>query len=273
MFSNGIDKYICETIIPPLPIKKNIYRCSKEFCVEPIISLYEDKHINGLIVVDGTTTKFYKITGECIDVSLLGKFSVLRDKKQKCGGQSAPRFQRKRLNQIHGYVLSIVEKMEQYYNPLNTTYDNLVIVGTGDVKDQICSCAKLNTTIKEKITATIAIADTSDMSKILDTVRDLFLSDELLTDKNVLDSFFNKVDADSDTIIYGLNETYESLKNGMLSEIILHKDAIDDLKLTDISQYAKDLGCKVIIIDSRTSIGKRFLDGFGGVSGILWFKL
>ncbi|UCD92930.1 MAG: peptide chain release factor 1 [Methanobacteriota archaeon] len=79
-------------IEPPEPIATFLYRCDSDFYLDPLKEMLLEKDNYGLIVVDRSEATIGKLTGKRIDV--VRKLQSLVPSKHRMGGQSARRFER-----------------------------------------------------------------------------------------------------------------------------------------------------------------------------------
>ena len=80
------------SVEPPEPLKIRIYRCDKEFVLEPISDMLETKEIYGLVVMDRREGNIALLKGKSI-IPLARSTSNVPG-KTKAGGQSAARYSR-----------------------------------------------------------------------------------------------------------------------------------------------------------------------------------
>ena len=79
-------------IEPPEPMKMRLYRCDKEFVLEPLESILEVSEIYGLLVMDRKEATIGQLTGKRIEV--FQKMTSGVPSKVRAGGQSSQRFHR-----------------------------------------------------------------------------------------------------------------------------------------------------------------------------------
>ena len=69
----------------------------------------------------------------------------------------------------------------------------------------------------------------------------------------------------------------EALENGAVETLIVY----DSLEMTHedddfvdwIAEHYKDYGCKLAFVSDQSSEGTQFVEGFGGIGGILRYKI
>jgi peptide chain release factor subunit 1 len=80
------------TIEPPQPLKIRLYRCDKEFVLEPLKEQLEVDEVFGLLVMDRKEATIGLLEGKRIEV--LQKMTSGIPSKVRAGGQSSQRFHR-----------------------------------------------------------------------------------------------------------------------------------------------------------------------------------
>lgn len=120
-------------IEPPVAVNKNMYLCSKTFdlnFMNYVKSLYKVHDENGVVLVSGQETRFYKVSP--ISISLKKTIRTKLAKKHKKGGQSAQRFGRIREEKCERYLTMLVESiLEEFYDfkTHTATVKKLIICG------------------------------------------------------------------------------------------------------------------------------------------------
>jgi peptide chain release factor subunit 1 len=256
----GNAKFINIFIEPPKPIKINNYLCDKKFDIDPILDLYRTNiPYYGMVIIGGTESWFYKISiGKMIDSKLLESIEVLRDKRQKKGGQSAYRFQMNRLGQMRDYTKKICEKINKYY--LET--EKIVIIGNGDMKTTIKDNEHLIPSVNNKIIGVIS-TPTLELTDILPIAVKYIKS---ISDENkIMKDFLEIMEKESGRVSFGYNEIVKYLNEGLLEKIIINEDS---KYLEEIENIKKELNskCEIIKINDDQLNSK-----YGSMVGILWY--
>lgn len=115
-------------VLPDLPIKLQIYRCSKVFETDYIKTLFDDHNVNLLIMLNGDTCNVIeqKHTA-CVEIA---SFHTHRTSNTRRGGQSANRYARNRDIELNDFVSTF----QSYLNHLvlyEKTYNNIYVGGYG----------------------------------------------------------------------------------------------------------------------------------------------
>jgi len=157
-------------------------------------SIIEERKKYLIIKVLGEETHYYLYDGYYLEELREFEISLHRQKAHKKGGQSAPRFQRIRLNQIQEYVSKIEENLfeiEKLYPKIEK-----IIIGNGEIKDKISVSNLLGKIVYSN-------------EEYLVKVKEIIQSHSLLVDENLVKSWIEKLD--SGLILYGKEEIKENL--------------------------------------------------------------
>lgn len=183
-----------------MPVRNNWYRCDNRFHVDQVQDLYSEHHAIGVIIVSGETTQMYKCVGT--SHALLDEINVHRQKHQRKGGQSAPRFQRIREGQIHEYIKTIQEHAWRVFaRDGKCIVHALVISGAADIRDQLLTTGSFALTtlitpiVCKGATVTDALMESGAAKTLITTAADKKLAE-----------LFERLAIDDPTIIYGRDE-------------------------------------------------------------------
>jgi hypothetical protein len=165
-------------LTPSLPIRLQIYRCSKTFETDYVKTLFDDHDVNLLILLNGDTCKvFEQKHTACTEIK---EFTTHRTSSTRRGGQSAARFARNREIELNRFVSDCTD----YLNHLvlyEKKYNNIYLGGFGapferirfdfDVTEKIILDTLSVFKMMEKITV-VKTVDVTIIKTILDTEPD-----------------------------------------------------------------------------------------------------
>lgn len=237
---SGKEEFINEIVIPELPIQKNIYFCDKKFRIEFMEQYLEKIEEVLVIMVFGEETLYYNLAGT--HYNLIRKFGLHRQKAQKKGGQSAPRFQRIRLNQINEYINKIHEELFEIQK--NRNYQKIIVCGNAEIKDKI---------IDKNIIDTLTI-DSDNLIEHLPKIQSIISSKNNKKEDKIINELIDRITLLDETIVYGKKEVDEQLE--FCKEIYIS----NSLK----QEYANFTG-KINIIDHYK------LEIYGNILGIKYY--
>jgi peptide chain release factor subunit 1 len=236
----GSEEYVVKTIIPELPVQKNIYFCDKRFRIE-FLEQYMNKPEEILVIMAfGEETTYYKLCGE--HYIKIKNITVHRQKSQKKGGQSAPRFQRIRLNQINDYINKIHAELFEIQK--NNNFKKIIVVGNAEIKDSI-----EDKNIIAKITT-----NSDNVNDNIQKIKEILNTTSYKENNSVIDDLINKIMLLDEKIIYGKNDIIENI------------DLIKELYISpDYEEEFKNYNVKMNIINHYK------LKMYGGVIGIRYY--
>ena len=266
----GQQDYQVWSIEPPVPLNVRIYRCDKEFVLEPLREIVEDKEVYGLVVLDRRDAMLALLKGKTI-IPLTKTHSEVAG-KTRAGGQSAPRFARLREGATKDHYKKVADYMKEQFlfleglkgiilgGPSTTTNDfmNKDYV-TGDVKKKIIAIKDLSYT------------DEFGLQELLEKSSDVLAEEEVAHEKEVMQQFFDKLAKQTDYTSYGQDATEHALALGAVDTLLLSED-LDDATLDELEKKAEGMGSSVEIISTDTREGVQLRD-IGKVAAILRFPL
>ncbi len=266
----GQQDYQVWSIEPPVPLNTRIYRCDKEFVLDPLREMVEDKNTYGLVVMDRRDAMLALLKGKTI-IPLSKTHSEVAG-KTRAGGQSAQRFARLREGATKDHYKKVADYMKDQFlfmdglkgiilgGPSTTTNDfmNKDYV-TGDVKKKIIAIKDLSYT------------DEFGLQELLEKSADVLASEEVAQEKKIVQDFFNKLAKEPDSTSYGLEPTKKALELGAVDKLLLSED-LDDKTIDELEKMADVTGSSVEIISVDTREGMQLKD-MGKVVAILRFPM
>lgn len=270
---NNKDRKISVGITPFKPINTSLYLCDSRFHVEALLSLFEDEEKFGFVVMDGHSTVFATLEGNT--KTILQTLNIDLPKKHGRGGQSSVRFARLRLEKRHNYVKKVSEICTALYitnDKLNV--EGLVLAGHSDFKNELRQ--HLDPRIK-----VIKVVDTnyggdSGLNEAIELCSDVLKDVKFNKEKKVLKDFFHEISTDG-KYVYGMKDTLKALDMGCVETLIVYENLDapynSGLFVDYIAENFKAYGCALIFVSNKSPEGTQFVEGFGGVGGILRYKI
>jgi peptide subunit release factor 1 (eRF1) len=248
--------FICEFLEPVKPIKVEYYKCDKKFYTDPVAEFFEEDTTKiGLLIIAGEDAYYYDIFGKHhIDQKLIYHLETFRNKKQKKGGQSAPRFQRIRLEQITLFVKKIMEYTIKYFRE----YDKIFIFSASDIKHQFLEYFNTDPVMKQKLVNQIYNIAGTNVELTHDIIRSNILSDDADGDYT---EYFNDLLL-KDILVYGMDDINKNLDDKILETIYIDKDQTELYE--QIKEKAIDK-CKIIRIKNT------MVSNFGNILGVRFY--
>jgi peptide chain release factor subunit 1 len=151
----GQQDYKVWSIEPPLPMKQRVYRCDKEFVLEPLREMLNDEEAFGLVAMDRREATIALLKGKTI-IPLSSKESMVPG-KFRAGGQSAERFSRNRELSARDFYDEVGQLMKDNFFEMKEL-KGIIVGGPGPTKYEFVDGNHITQQLKDKI---IGIRDLS----------------------------------------------------------------------------------------------------------------
>lgn len=256
---------------PPLPLNIRIYRCDKEFVLEPLKDMLEVKDVYALIVMDRREADIALLKGKRI-VPIVSTQSNVPG-KYKTGGQSAHRFEQNRELAAKEFYRRIADYMKDQLFPLGKELKGIIIGGPGPTKYEFIDTGNIITELKNKIIGVKDLSYTGDfgLHELVEKSQDLLASEQVAEEQKVMQRFLELLASKPGMVAYGKTEVEKSLDAGSV-EILLLSESLDDETIDHFSEKGEKEGADVRIVSTETREGSQLAD-FGGIAAILRYEV
>ncbi len=257
-------------IEPPMPLKTRLYRCDKEFVLEPLKTMLEVDEVFGLLVMDRKEATIGLLEGKRIEVLL--KMTSGVPSKVRAGGQSAQRFHRITEGLTKDFYKRIADEMKTIFFEM-TKLKGILIGGPIPTKDEFIDGEYLATKLREKFIGKIDIGDSdeSGLKELVIKSQDILAGQEIIHEKKVLERFFETLGEKPYLATLKEEDTKKALEYGAVDMLFLSKE-IDKKIAKELKKIAGDMGSDFEIISTETEEGEQFKN-LGGIGAILRFKV
>ena len=147
-------------IEPPQPLKVRLYRCDKDFVLEPLKEQFEIDEIFGLLVMDRKEAAIGMLEGKRIEV--LQKMTSGVPSKVRAGGQSSQRFHRITEGLTKEFYKRIAREMKEIFFE-NTKLKGILVGGPVPTKDEFLDGEYLVTKLREKVIGRIDLGGSDEL--------------------------------------------------------------------------------------------------------------
>ena len=255
---------------PNMPLKSRLYRCDKEFVLEPLKTMLEVSEVFGLLVMDRKEATIGLLEGKRIE--LLQNMTSGIPSKVRAGGQSSQRFHRITEGLTRDFYKRIAEEMKKIFFEM-PKLKGILIGGPIPTKDEFVDNEYLVTKLREKVLGRIDIggSDESGLRELVDKSQDILADQEIIHEKKILEKFFETLGENPDLARYKEKELRKALEFGAVDVLILSKD-IDKKLSKELKKLAENIGSSIEIVSTETSEGEQFKN-LSGIGGILRFKI
>jgi peptide chain release factor subunit 1 len=258
------------SIEPPVPLNQRLYRCDKEFIVEPLKLMAEDEHVFGMIVLDKREGSVALLKGKTI-IPLTTATSAVPG-KHKSGGQSAARFERLR----DGAAKEFYRRIGDYANKEFLHREDIrgiLLGGPGTSKEEFLEQGQMDQRLKDKIIATKDLSYTGEfgLHELLERCEDVLAEEEVMEEKVFMQRFFSELSKSTGLASYGKDEVMRVLKLGAV-DVLLLSETLDDVLIGEFEAEAQAVGSDVQIISVETREGTQ-LKEIGKVAAVLRYQV
>ena len=255
------------SIEPPIPINQNLYRCDKEFILDPVRDLVDDKIIFGLVAMDKREASIAILKGKTI-IPLKNLHSSVPG-KHKTGGQSAQRFERLREGAAIDFYKRIAQHMLDEFLSEQTEIQGIIVGGPGPTKYNFAEGNYITDQLKRKIIAIKDLSYTSEfgLHELLEKSEDILSEEEVVKEKQIMQQFFERIAKDTGTVAYGYDDVKRLTEMGAV-ETILVSESMEEQRIEELENAAEQVGTTVEIISVETREGVQLRD-MGQVGALL----
>ncbi len=241
------------SIEPPVPLNVRIYRCDKEFVVDPLQDMCADKEIFGLVVMDRRDAIIAELRGKSINVLVKTHSEV--PGKFRAGGQSAQRFERNRELAAKAHYKKVADYIKEQWLG-KAELRGIIVGGPGPTKYEFAEGNYITDQLKQKIIAIKDLSYTEEfgLQELIDRSQDVLASEEIAKEKAVMQGFFALLHKKPGMVAYGKDEVRKFLDMGAVDKLIL-SEKLDDTTMDELEKIARDLGSEVYIISTDTREG------------------
>ena len=258
------------TIEPYQPLKTRLYRCDKDFVLEPLKTMLEVSEIFGLLVMDRKEATIGMLEGKRIEV--LQKMTSGIPSKVRAGGQSSQRFHRITEGLTRDFYKRIAEEMKKIFFEM-PKLTGILVGGPIPTKDEFLDGEYMATKLREKVIGRIDIGDTdeSGLKELVQKSRDILADQEIVYEKKILEKFFETLGEKPDLAYYKEKDVRKALQYGAVETLIISKE-FDKKLAKEILQLAENIGSKIEIVSTETTEGEQF-NNLSGIGAILRYKI
>ena len=258
------------SIEPPLSMKLRLYRCDKEFVLEPLRDMMLDKEVYALIVMDKREGNIALLRGKSL-IPILKTTSNVPG-KTRAGGQSSQRFERIREGAAKEFYSKLGDYMTQELLH-NKDLKGIIIGGPGHTKNEFINGDFITGDLKKKIIGIKDITYTGDfgLQELLDKCQDVLSEAEVMHEKKIVNQFMEMLAKTPNKVNYGRNNVKKNLSAGVVDTVLLSED-LDDATMEEFEEEAKKYSTKVEIISTQTREGAQLRD-LGGIAAMLRYEI
>ncbi|MBN1385541.1 peptide chain release factor aRF-1 [Candidatus Woesearchaeota archaeon] len=258
------------SIEPPVPLNIRVYRCDKEFVLDPLREMVEEKEIYGMVVMDRRDGIVALLKGKAI-IPLVKTHSEVPG-KFRAGGQSAARFAANRELSARDFYRRVGDYMKDQFLPKLTEIKGILIGGPGPTKYEFVDGDFITNDLKKKILAIKDLSYTEEfgLQELLDKCQDVLAKEEVAEEKQIVTKFLELLATSQKSVAYGYDETKRMLEAGAVATLLLSEE-LEEGMIEELSQIAGKFSSEVKIISTDTREGVQLRD-LGKIAAILRYE-
>jgi peptide chain release factor subunit 1 len=266
----GQDNLQLWQVEPPLPIKIRLYRCDKDFVLDPLQEQLEVSEIYGLVVMDRKEASIGVLAGKRIE--MIQNMTSGIPSKVRAGGQSSQRFHRITEGLTKDFYKRIAEEIKTAFFG-NKKVKGILVGGPIPTKDEFLDGEYLTTELQEKIIGRVDIGDTdeSGLWELVEKAQDILANQEIIHEKQLIQKFLTTLGENPEMAVYDLEGIRKALDYGAVDTLIVSKD-LDKKILKELREKAKSIDSKIETVSLETEEGEQFKN-LAGMGALLRFKI
>lgn len=273
---NDREKFVCYGIEPIKPINTSLYLCDSRFHTEDLLQQFEDEVRYGFIIIDGHQSLFATLQGNV--KTILQNLNVDLPKKHGRGGQSSVRFARLRLERRLAYVKKVAEICTNLFlSDEKPNVEGLILGGHSDLKHEMREFLEYR--LKDKVLKTVDTnyGGENGLSEAIELSAEVLKDVRFAKEQTLLRKFFEEMTLDTGKYCFTLKGTLAALEMGAVETLIIFENCEEkhngELFIDWIAENYKSYGCNLDVVSDKTGEGTQFVEGFGGIGGILRYKV
>jgi len=257
------------SVEPPIPINMRIYKCDKSFELGLLRDLTESTEIYGLVVMDKRDATIAMLKGKTI-VPLMKTHSHVPG-KFKAGGQSAQRFAQNRELAEKAHFKKVAEYVKEQFLG-KKELRGILVGGPGPPKYEFAEGGFLTGDIKKKILTIKDLSYTEEfgLRELVEKCQDVLADDEISKEKQIMHRFFDTLAKKVTMVSYGEAEVKKAIELGAV-DVLLLSESLDDAKIEEFEELAKQFSTQVKIISTETTEGVQLRE-IGKIAAILRYE-
>lgn len=299
---------VSHVIQPPLPISTYLYRCDSSFYLEPLEEMLVEREIYGLLLVDRKECTIGFLKGKRIELATYMTSRV--PGKHKKGGWSQQRFERLIEIAANEWFKKCGEKASEIFQ---NELKGILIGGPGATKREFVNGGYLHHEIQNKIVGTFDTGYTDEygLKELVNNASKEMKLLGVAKEKELIQRFLQEIRKDG-LAVYGEKQVRKALEMGAIAILLISEDLgqyrvslkcpscgyrerkttkrkrkeiecpkcsnlldiADEIDLIDeLSDLAENTSAEAELISQESEEGETLLKAFGGIAGILRYKI
>jgi len=257
-------------IEPPTPLKVRMYRCDKDFVLDPLKEMLEVTEVFALLVMDRKEATIGLLEGKRIE--LIQKMSSGVPSKVRAGGQSSQRFHRITEGLTRDFYKRIAEEMKKNFFDM-PKLKGILIGGPIPTKDEFIDQEYLPAQLRGKVISRqdLGYTDEQGLKFLVEASKEVLSSQGITKEKKILNNFFETLGEKPGMAIFKEEDIRKALEYGAVDTLIL-SESLDRTLSRELRKIASDIGSNIELVSTETMEGDQFFK-LSGMGALLRYKL
>ena len=204
------------SVVPPVPLGVQFYRCESQFVMEPLEELGEKIDTYGLVVMDGKEATVAVLRGK--QIKIVKKLHSTAHQKVSKGGQSAARYSRLHTEGVEYYYKRIGEAMDAFVDVKNLK--GVILGGPGPAKDDFLKQKPFNYQLKILGVVDTGYTDEFGLREVLEKSDDIIAGQEAIMERQLLQEFMTQVSKNG-LVAYGYSDVKKAVSTKQASKVLV----------------------------------------------------
>ncbi|MEM1873183.1 MAG: peptide chain release factor aRF-1 [Acidilobaceae archaeon] len=265
--------FICLTFSPPEKVPVFYYRTEKEFITSFLEDMVEEKEAVGIIIVERDQATIGLLKGGRIEV--LDELEGFVPGKHEKGGQSQRRYDRIIEQMVEEFFKKVGEAANSKFLPLleKGVLKAVIVAGPGYAKQDFVKGGFLDYRLAQLVSkelVDVAYQGYEGLKEAVMKARDVIQAQIYREAVEALEEFKLHLAQMTGMAVYGDKEVKLALEMGAVKTLLVHENREDK---DSWKQEGESRGAKVIVIPSGVPEAPWFLETFGGLAGVLRYRV
>jgi peptide subunit release factor 1 (eRF1) len=199
--------------------------------------MYCDETNYGIVLISGNGFMFYKLvkSGSHVDTNCIYNSTVKLQKRQKKGGQSAPRIERLREEKEHIYIKKVSEKMIDTFmidNKTKLNVDCIIVGGPAQMKQKVIDLPENKKMLGHSIKKVVDTAEINNTTvwNVYEKCIDIITNNEENDAIILIQDIKNMMNLADNRLIYGINDVINNLQSCSIQKLLISSNIDSEIK-------------------------------------------
>ncbi|MFP3230975.1 MAG: peptide chain release factor aRF-1 [Caldisphaera sp.] len=265
-------EFICDMFSPPEKVPVFYYRTDKKFVLEILEEMVQNEDVVGIVIVERDQATIGILKGSRLEI--LDEVEDYIPGKHMMGGQSQRRIDRIIEQMVDEFLKRLGERVTNYFLPYLEMgkLKAIIIAGPGYAKEDFVKGGYLDYRLQQLVNKElidVAYQGEQGLREVIIKAQNVVQFAVYRDANEALETFKSHLARNTKLVVYGEDDVKRSLEMGMVSILLLH----EDVNIEKWKEEAEKSGAKIIVIPNSLPESDWFYKTFGGVAGILRYKI